>query len=173
MSFEINKIYRQEVPALRFIGKKYGDKDRIDGMFGKYWHDWLQNEWFDEIKKQTDKNLKTMYENGDSTIGLMRWKEGEDFEYWIGIFMPENTVVPKGYEYHDFPKSILGVCWVYGNEPDIYMKESECAKKLEEKKYKIVSDNEGAYWFFERYVPERFMADKNGKSIMDICHYIE
>jgi hypothetical protein len=173
MATEIIKTYKQETPALRFIGKKYGDNDRVNGTFGKYWHDWLQNKWFDEIKKQTDKNLKTMYENGDSTIGLMRWKEGEKFEYWIGLFMPENTTVPKEYEYHDFPNSILGVCWVYGNEPDVYMKEHECAKKLEEKNYKILSDNEGAYWFFERYVPERFMADENGKIILDICHYIE
>jgi hypothetical protein len=37
MSAEIIKTYKQEVPALRFIGKKYGDKDRIDGTFGKYW----------------------------------------------------------------------------------------------------------------------------------------
>ncbi len=35
MASKIIKVYRQEVPALRFIGKKYGDEDRVDEMFGK------------------------------------------------------------------------------------------------------------------------------------------
>ena len=31
---EIIKTYRQSVGAMRFIGKKYGDGDRVDGNFG-------------------------------------------------------------------------------------------------------------------------------------------
>lgn len=34
---EIIKVYRQSVPTLRFIGKKYGDSDRVNGTFGKQW----------------------------------------------------------------------------------------------------------------------------------------
>jgi hypothetical protein len=174
MSAGIIKTYKQEVPALRFIGKKYGDKDRVDGMFGKYWGDWHQNGWFGVLESQGNGNLKTIYEDGDAYIGLMRWKEGDPFEYWIGIFMPEETNVPDGYEYKDFPKTTLGVCWVYGNEGEVYMQESKCAKKLEEEGYKIVTDSSGAYWFFERYGCPRFTtADEKGKIILDICHYIE
>jgi len=42
------------------------------------------------------------------------------FEYWIGIFMPENTSVPNGFIHHDFPKATLGVCWVHGQESEVY-----------------------------------------------------
>lgn len=111
---EIIKTYRQEVPALRFIGKKYGDGDRVDGGFGKCWGDWFANGWFTVIEKQSNQKMKDIYEDGDAYIGLMRCKDGEPFEYWIGIFMPENTPVPTGFESRDFAKSALGTCWLYG-----------------------------------------------------------
>ncbi len=44
----------------------------------------------------------------------MRWKDGQLFEYWIGLFTPETTLAPDGFEYVDFPERQLGVCWVYG-----------------------------------------------------------
>jgi hypothetical protein len=34
---EVIRTYRQSVPAMRFIGKKYYDEDRVDGGFGKQW----------------------------------------------------------------------------------------------------------------------------------------
>jgi len=77
MNAEIIKVYKQDVPALRFIGEKYGDNDRVDGMFGKHWGDWYENGWFDIIEKQTDKNLKSIYEDADAHIGLMRKKTGK------------------------------------------------------------------------------------------------
>jgi len=174
MSAEIIKVYKQDVPALRFIGKKYGDNDRVDGTFGKYWCEWHEKGWFELIEKQTNKDLKSIYEDGDAYIGLMRWKEGEPFEYWIGIFMPENTSVPAGYEYHDFPKATLGVCWVYGKEADVYMQEENCGKKLEENGYEVIKDNENAHWFLERYGCPRFTTpDEKDKIILDICHFIK
>ena len=174
MSAEITKVYKQDVPALRFIGKKYGDDDRIDGMFGKYWGDWFQNGWFDSIAKQTDRDLKEIYDDGDAYIGLMRYKNGEPFEYWIGIFMPEGTLAPDGYAYHDFLKSTLGVCWLHGKESDVFMQEERCKQKLEEAGYSIEKDKEDALWFFERYGCPRFTTpDENGKVILDICWYVK
>jgi hypothetical protein len=173
MGAEIIKVYKQDVPALRFIGKKYGDKDRVDGMFGKYWGDWFQNGWFDIIKKQFGGDLKNLYDDSDACIGLMRWKEDEPFEYWIGLFLPEGTDIPDGYGYHDFTKATLGVCLVYGNEGEVYMQEEKCAEKLEQESKKVLADKNGAYWFFERYVDSRFKPDTNGKVTLDICHYIE
>jgi predicted transcriptional regulator YdeE len=174
MSAEITKVYKQDVPTLRFIGKKYGNKDRVDGMFGKYWGDWHQNGWFSLLEKQANNDLKTIYEDGDAYIGLMRWKEGEPFEYWIGIFMPENTSVPDGFECHDFPKATLGVCWVHGKESEVFMQEENCMKKLEGDGHELMKDKENAYWFFERYACPRFTTpDENGKIILDICHYLK
>lgn len=101
-------------------------------------------------------------------------KEGEPFEYWIGIFMPESTQVPEKFEYIDFPKSELGVCWVYGKNGNVYCKEDKCAEKLGEEGYKIIPDEKGAYWFFERYCCPRFTTpDDQGNIILDICHFIE
>jgi len=168
MSAEIIKVYKQDIPAVRFIGKKYGNNDRVDGMFGKHWGDWFQNGWFDIIVKQTETDLKTVYEDGDAYIGLMHKNEDGHFEYFIGVFMPENTSVPDGYEHLDFTKGTLGVCWVYGKEADVYMHEGECVKKLKEAGYNISET-----WCFERYCCPRFTTpDEKGNVILDICFYL-
>jgi len=167
MSAEITKVYKQDVPALRFIGKKYGNSDRVDGMFGKHWCDWHQNGWFDVIEKQTNRPLKSIYEDGDAYIGLMRENNGE-FEYWIGIFMPENTPVPDGFQYLDFPKGTLGVCWLYSKENEVYCQEERCWKELEKVGYTP------ADWCMERYCCPRFTTpDEKGKIILDICFYLK
>lgn len=171
---EIIKVYRQSVPAMRFIGKKYGERDRVNGGFGHLWGEWFSHGWFDVIERQISSKLNEIYEDADAYLGLMRWKDGEPFEYWIGMFAPEGSVAPDGFEYIDFPQSELGVCWVYGKEGDLYCKEDLCATKLGEEGYKITSDEKGAYWFFERYNCPRFTTpDTNGNVILDICHYIE
>jgi len=173
MAAEIIKVYKQDMPASRFIGKKYSDKDRVNGMFGKYWGDWYQNGWFDIIAKQTDKDLKSLYEDGDAHIGLMRHKNGE-FEYWIGIFMPENTPAPDGYDYCDFPKASLGVCWVYGEQSEVFLNEKLCGVKLEEQGYKMMDGTEETICCFERYVCPRFTTpDEKGKIILDICFFLK
>lgn len=169
---EVIKIYRQSVPAMRFVGKKYEDKDRINGGFGKQWEDWFSKSWFEELEKSFD--IKEVYEDGDAYIGLMRWKEGEPFEYWIGIFCPKNIEVPVGYSFVDFNEADLGVAWVYGKENDVYGQEHKCAEGCEKEGYKIIPDDQGAYWFFERYACPRFTTpDEKGNIILDICHYIE
>lgn len=169
---EIIKVYRQSVPSVRFIGKIYGDSDRVDGGFGKQWGDWFASGLFEKIEKQLEKTKKKAYEDCDAYVGLMRWKDGEPFQYWIGMFTPEGTAVPEGFSYHDFPASELGVCWVYGK--DVYCKEDKCAEKLAENGMKVSSDSEGAFWFFERYTCPRFTSpDEKGNVILDICHYVE
>lgn len=169
---EIIKTYRQSVPAMRFIGKKYCDEDRVNGGFAKQWGDWFSNGWFEDLEKYC--NLKTVYENGDAYVGLMRWKEGDPFEYWIGVFCSENTEVPMGYSFVDFNEADLGVTWVYGKESEVYGQEHRCAESCEKEGYKIIPDEQGAYWFFERYVCPRFTTpDEQGNIILDICHYID
>lgn len=171
---EIIKAYRQSVPAMRFIGKKYSDEDRIEGNFGAKWGEWFQNGWFDAIEKEISVNINDIYEDSGAYIGLMRCKEGEPFEYWIGIFSHENNPVPEGFEHIDFPKSELGVCWLYGKDGEVYFQEQKCAEKLGEEGYKVISDEKGAWWFFERYGCPRFTKpDDKGNIILDICHYIE
>jgi hypothetical protein len=160
---EIVKVYKQNVGNLKFIGKRYGDSDRVNGNFGAKWGEWFQNGWFDVVAKQIDGSLKDIYEDGEAQIGLMREKEGV-FEYWIGYFMPENTAVPEGFEYIDFPASNFGICWVYGKEEEIYFNEGKCGTRLGDDGFTVIND-----WCFERYACPRFTTpDEKGNIILDI-----
>ena len=161
---EIIKTYRQSVGAMRFIGKKYGNSDRENGTFTSKWDEWFQNGWFEEIKQQPYEDMKFIYEEYEATIGLVRGY-GESFEYWIGMFMPESTVVPAGFEQIDYPNGALGVCWVYGKENEVFMQEVRCMKKLEEEGFSIIGD------CFERY-SARFHPDDKGNVTLDICFYV-
>ena len=148
---EIIKAYRQEVPALRFIGKRYGDADRVDGGFGKQWGEWFEN-GCDALKMSCDfAPLGRVYADAEATIGLMRWKDGAPFQYWIGMFCPAGAPVPEGFGSIDFEAAVLGVCWLRGKEDTLYGNEHLCARRLEEEGYTIADDGNGAWWFFERY----------------------
>jgi len=171
--YEIVKTYKQAIPKMRFMGRKYGNEDRIDGGFGAKWEEWFEAERFTQLESLITKDFMDRYEDYNTNIGLMRWKEGEEFEYWIGMFLPEDSEVPDGYDYIDFSEANLGVCWLHGTEPEIYGKEMECANALSEKGYELVTDDLGAWWFFERYGCPRFTkADEEGKVILDICHFV-
>jgi predicted transcriptional regulator YdeE len=163
MSIELIKIYKQEVPAFRFIGKK-----------GTDWSAWWQNGWFGILEKNVDENFKKAYEDYYCYLGLMRNKKGEPFNYLVGMLLPEKTAVPEGFEYHDFPKGTLGVCWVYGKENEVHGHGDECKKRLEEQGHKILYDIDGAYWYFERDGCPRFTTpDEKGNVITDVCYFVE
>ena len=171
---EIIKAYRQNLPQARFIGRKYGDSDRVNGGFGKQWDEWFANNWFAVIENQAGGKIKELYPDGDAYLGLMRWKTGEPFEYWIGMFLPPETEVPDGFGFIDFPESNLGVCWLHGTMDDVFCKEDQCAARLGEEGFEITADANGAWWFFERYGCPRFTTpDGEGKIILDICHFIK
>jgi len=167
---EIIKTYSQSVPALRFIGKKYGDSAH---GYGEMWGEWFKNDWFDIITKQIDKNANDSYEDGDAYIGLLRGNSTEEnpIEYWIGMLTPENTDVPEGFGYVDFAKGEHGVCWVYGKENELYGNYNQCVERL---------INEGFEFdpqlplCFERYVCPRFTTpDEKGNIILDVCFFIK
>jgi predicted transcriptional regulator YdeE len=169
---EIIKTYKQKVPAMRFIGIKYGDDDRVDGMFGACWNEWFREKRFEALY-QAIGDIPS-YEDNGSYIGLMRWKEDEPFEYRIGMFAPEGADIPEGYEFCDFPKSALGVCWVKGKEPEVYMQEEYCMAEFMAEEYEPWRDDQGAMWFMERYGCPRFTEpDKDGNVILDICQFIK
>ncbi|MDR2732839.1 MAG: GyrI-like domain-containing protein [Fibromonadaceae bacterium] len=172
---EVVKVYKQEVPALRFIGKKYGESD-LDPQrgFGPKWEEWNNNGWFEAIEKLIDFNMNTVFEDGDAVIGLMLTTAGKPYEYWIGKFMPAGTAVPDGYDYRDFPAATLGVSWKYGNWGNMFNPE-ECPvmEKLAQAGYKPKAIN-GDSWYFERYVKSRFSPpDEKGNFILDYCHFVE
>lgn len=171
---DIIKSYLQPVPAMRFVGIRYGEEDRVDGGFGQKWGEWFQNNLFQPLEQMVTEELLMKYEDAGAYIGMMRWKEGEPFQYWIGMFLPQGTEVPEGYGYVDVPASNIGVCWLHGLEGELYCNEDKCAERLSQEGYEMITDDEGAYWFFERYGCPRFTTpDEEGKVILDICHYVK
>ena len=176
---KVIKTYRQSVPATRFIGKKYGDEDRIDGHggFGKQWEQWHKEGWFQLLEKSCP---KADFEDSGASIGLMRWKgeKGKDdyepFQYWVGMFFAENAEVPEGFEFVDFPACDIGIGWLYGKGSYIFAKEHLVFGGFEKQGIKAIPDKEDAHWFFERYVAPRFTKpDRKKKIILDIGWYAE
>jgi len=169
---EVINTYKQRLPATRFIGKMYRNEDRVNGLFSARWGDWFQNGWFDEIEKTPGYNA-AFYEDTNAYIGMMRYKDGEPFQYWIGMFTPAGTTVPEGFVFFDLPASMLGVCWIHGSEPDVYGKDDLVMEAFREKNIVPVTDADGAFWFFERYGCPRFTTpDEDGYIILDHCYFI-
>jgi hypothetical protein len=165
---EINKVYRESLPSLRLIGKKYSDSDRgVEGSFGGKWGEWFENGYFKTLEE-----LGSLPENGDAYVGCMRCVD--TFEYWIGMFFPAETVIPEGYSYVDIPKGDIGTCWIYGREDngEIYGMEPHnlCMSKIAEAGWQLAKDP----WFFERYNCPRFTTpDDKGNVILDYCVYLQ
>lgn len=163
---EIIKVFRENIPTMRFIGKKYNN-------FG-YWGEWWQNGWFDlleQIMGGTDKIL-AIWENGGGYIGVERRAEGDPFEYYIGMLTPENTPVPDGFVSIDFKDLSLGTCWIYGTENEVH-DTSDCKQKLAEVGMEIWQDENGAVWSFENCLCPRYTTpDENGNIILDYCYFI-
>ena len=170
--FEIKKVYRQTIPATRFIRKKYSDSDRENGSFAHKWQEWFAKGHFATLEKLLPQGA--FFEDSGAYIGLMRWKEQEPFEYSIGMFLPKDTEVPEGFDHVDFPESALGVVWLFGKEENLYCHEDACYNTLVQKGEKVVTDSKGALWFFERYVCPRFTnPDDQGNVVLDICYFIK
>ena len=167
---EITKIYRQPMPAARFIGRSYTDADRVNGSFVPLWQDWITEGLFRPLTgfiKGWD------FEGSEVPIGLTRMKEGEPARYWIGRFVPPEHKVPEGYESVDLAGGTLGVCWVRAKGLDLYDQAKLCLPALSEHGAELVSDRDGAFWFFERYeFPRSRTPEKDGSLTLDYCFYI-
>ncbi|MCL2407299.1 MAG: hypothetical protein FWC95_05160 [Defluviitaleaceae bacterium] len=165
---EIIKVYEQSMPATRFVGIKYGE---TTGDYGIKWHEWFSNNRFAALEALTHDGF---FEDSGAYIGLMRWKDGEPFQYWIGMFLPAEAVVPQGYEHVDFPASKLGVAWSYGNESELFGNEELSVEAVKARGMEVTTGSDGGWWFFERYACPRFTeVDEQGKKILDICHFIK
>ncbi len=165
---EITKVFKEEVPAMRFIGKRYHD-------YGG-WGEWFANGWFDTIENSmggTDQIL-AVWENGGAYVGLERRKNGELLEYWIGMFTPENTEVPEGFEQIDLPKSSLGTCWIYGREDEVHGAVGNCWEAVRNAGMEIAAADDGAVMSFENCLCPRFTTpDEKGNVILDYCYFVK
>jgi hypothetical protein len=171
---EIIKIYREQMPTLRLIGKRYTDKDRgADGGFANKWGEWFQNGWLGTLEA-----LGRLPGDKGAYLGCMSVAGG--FSYWIGMFFPRDTPVPIGFEHVDIPAGDVGLCWIYGNKEtgEIFGQKPHelCVAKILEEGWEIAEDfaNSQCPWFFERYQSPRFTtADVHGNVILDYGIYIK
>ena len=176
MSAEIIKTYMESHPNLRLIGKRYTNEDRNEfGLFSGKWGEWFAGGLFEKLKAHATPDAT----NEGAYIGFCRAdnNQSESFEYWIGLFFPEGTPPLDGFDYADIPASGVGVCWVKGTEPDIYMQSLQCYAEFMSEGM-VVSHSEvettSRWCEFERYNCPRYTApDADGNVILDICMYLK
>lgn len=173
-TYQIVNCYKQKFPKTKFVGIKYGDQDRVNGTFGLHWGQWFETGKFEVLEKLLTPEFKKKYLDSSAYVGLERYKEGEPYEYWIGMFLPENCIVPDGYNSVNFDFSSVGICWIKGKEENVYCHEGDCYVELTENGMQVLEDNSGACWFFERYGCPRFTTpDRDGKVILDIGYFVK
>lgn len=178
MAFEIIKCYKQHFPALRLIGKRYANDDRINGSFGAKWGEWHQNGWFAELEEWAEPSGQI--DNGYVGLMTVNSKDQSNFVYWIGILFPAGTEVPEGFSCLDLPESDVGICWIYGSEKngEIYGEKTHNAsyQKLRENGWDLLIENAGGVntlVFFELYNCPRFTSpDEKGNVILDYGFYL-
>ena len=164
---EIKKTFRESVPAMRFIGKKYPG-------FGPWWGEWFENGWFDVVEKAMGgtASITAVWENGGGYVGLERRLAGNITEYWLGMFTPAETEVPEGFEYIDFAEGGLGTCFIKGKESEVHNTDP-CAEAVVNAGMSIYMDSEGYTWSFENCTCPRYTTpDENGEVILDYCYYV-
>jgi hypothetical protein len=167
---EIIKVYRQAIPRLLFIGKKYGEP----GI--SHWEEWFNNGWFSVIENAMggESKVHELYEDGDAYIGMLRFKPDEPLEYWIGEIVSPDTPVPEGFLSLELPTVNLGVCWIYGPLHEIFGKDYECYQKLREAGMEVATEPDGAIWSFERRgCPRMTSPDDKGNYILDYCYFVK
>ena len=168
---EIKKVYKETLPTVKLIGKKFTNSDRDQtGTFASYWQEAFKDNWFETLSQ-----CSGVPDVGNDYIGAMRTTSNneDDFEYWIGMLCSPEADVPDTFESVEIPSGELGICWLYGNDKtgELYSMEafeiSMTALKNQGWRF-----NESG-WFFERYNSPRFTeSDANGNVILDICTYL-
>ena len=171
---EIIKAYAQLIPAMRFIGKNYGDSKDTD--WGANWGDAFDFDVFGKVERASGGENKShlLYEDNDAYLGLYyRNTETGAYDAWVGMFAPMGTEVDDGLDYIDFSKQNLGVCWIYGKENEVHSLIPQCSAKIVAAGMKIKSDEYGYIGHFERDQCPRFTTpDEKGNITLDYCYFV-
>lgn len=162
------KTYRTAYPTTKFVGKRYGEKDKKDGTYGHLWDEWFNENRFAPLESQIPD--PSFVEDGDAYYGMCRILADGTDEYWIGMIMPENTEIPEGYNAFMIPACEAVVNWIYGKEPDVYF--CDCRKEMADLGHEWKPLSSGDLLMAERYVCPRFTEpDENGKLILDQVYF--
>lgn len=164
---EIIKVFKEEIPSLRFIGKVYGEF----GHWGEFW----ANDWFSLLENAMGgvEKILALWENGGGYVGLEHHAPGKPFAYWLGMFVPMDTPIPEGFSHMDFDGLALGTCHIHGKESEVH-DTSACRPALEAAGMKIWADKDGGTWSFENCLCPRYTSpDEKGNIILDYCYFVE
>lgn len=167
---DLIRTYTEEFPALRFIGKRYTDADRVGGTFADKWGEWFSKGWFTPLDDLASNDVDNGYVGLEIVPADRRY-----WDYWIGCFTPADTLVPEGYSYIDLPASKVGITWVKGREDDgLYCKYDDAREAQIEAglgQPRLTDKNETIA--FERYNCPRFTdADTQQNRILDLGFYL-
>lgn len=154
---KIIDIQKESWPGCVLIGKR-----------GTNWGDWWNGGWFEPLEKQP-----VLPENGDAYIGAVRIVNGAP-ERWIGMYFPEGTAAPEGYEAVAIPARKYAVCYLQAREGsgEFYTMETHqaCLDALAAQGY-VRSEGD---WCFERCSCPRYTTpDENGNVVLDYGIAIE
>ena len=158
MAAKIVNFGREDSPAARFIGKRY--------VGAANWGEWWENGWFDILEQ-----LPQLAINDNAYIGAVRIVNGVP-ERWIGMFFPENTAVPEGFDHVDIPETAYAVFYLYGKADELFGLEPHnmCLADLKARGLQRKEDD----WCFERCNCPRFTSpDEHGNVILDYAISIE
>lgn len=178
---EIQNVHLEQMPPLKFIGKRYTNADRdAGGGYGTRWGEWFENDWFTPLAGEESAWFAPPVPGvKPGCIGFMRCDGDfdEHFEYWIGLLRAPDAPVPEGYESIDLPAATVGVCWLYGREKDgLYGQHNRCWEALQAEGLTERHDAQGYGYAFERYNGERFhnhYGDENSRVILDYGIYVK
>ncbi len=172
-SVRITNLYREPMPAMRFIGKRYTEADlNAEGQLMDKWNELFQNGGIDLLTHLPgvpgyEGVAHTVYHNGGAP------------SYWIGMMCRQDTPVPDGFDSADFPEGDLATCWVrgYRDTGELYRPDvrSRCLSRIQDAGYALMREAQGEpyRWTFERYHPRRFfLPDDEGRITMDYCVYL-
>ncbi len=170
---KIVNMYYEHLPALRLIGKRYTPADLdMDMKLDSKWNEWFQNGWFGFLNE-----LGCLPGHEFTAVFGLHIDNG--LAYWIGMFFPEGTPAPEGFQYADIPAGVMGMCWAHGyrENGELFSQRSHdlCLEKLKEAGNAVKEDFDGipCKWSFERYHNERFFKpDNEGKVILDYGIYL-
>lgn len=165
----ITKVLQREMPKVKFIGKRYGEKDRDpQKAFAPKWQEFFAAGHFEKIEK-----CKGIPGISEDYLGMMRFDENGDFEYWIGSMMAPDAEVPDEFDAMDLPAGKLGVCYLYGQDgPDLFglPAHEACMNAWAGQGWTVPAHT----WFIEGYNCPRYTTpDEKGNVILDYSAYIE
>jgi len=159
MAVEITNVRVDNLPALRFIGKRCmcGPEG-----FVAQWGEWFENGWFVQLEK-----MGVAPENGDAALGVTQYDR-----YWIGLLFPADTPVPEGFAHMELPASRYAVFGLAGREPGALFGEEGamlCCGEMEKRGW---IPREGG-WGVERYSISPALSGKKVNVLYEFLNSIE